>query len=588
MQADVTQNDEVNLSGESPSNNNPNSQLQEQDVQLSFQAINPLSNLDAFKRATVFAASVSLTTVVSTSGDFITMIMLANVDKAHLSASNLITSAQSFIINTPVVTLYAIASVTGRAYGSKNYEKINPILKNGLLLGGLISLPSTILACTSNYIFKGLGEPSDLSEIAHSYFKAYSYGIPAFLLLIAEERVALGISKSFPVNVVTFINAGLKVSLGYVLIFGKLNAPVLGANGLGHAVSISNWLSLIGFTLYLKFSSHYKDFSLEFSKGWFENPGVFKELIKIGSPIAIQMGCELFGLMASTLMVGALMGKSALAARQISMQYTLLSVIPAYSINQACSILTGQARGRDDLLSAKKLGYACIVLGAGVSILALGIYSSLPKILASPFIDVEDPDNEEILNTTRYLLIINGVGQVFDSIRIISGGALQGRFTDTVFAMKAGIASTCFLAVPTGYALGIPAKLGVIGVSIARSSSLLLASGAVFIRWCTKNTSSVNSSVAGQEPTNNLPALLFSSGVKQQQAPTIQGSSALLETLASDNQNDSERLAPLLFSSKSVVDGQKIDRDPNYSEPLLLHNRPPQNEKWYPSKCTLM
>lgn len=466
--------------------------------------VRTISIKDSLKQSAHLGAMIGLNLLIGTAGVYGNTVLIARLDTEgkNLAASNLINSYQNVVIASSNAVLFSVSSCVGNAYGAGNLQEIPVILKNSLVIVGTLTFISLPLLLTSDLILKGLRQPSDLADITQNYFEGYVIGVPAYFLLGVEQQISFGTFNILPANVISLINASLTAGVGFVLMYGKLHFPALGVRGLGYASSISNWVSLLGFTAYLKYSSRFNRFGLiSLTGSWFDKK-ILKKLVVVGAPIGIQVSIEFLSLIMSTAIIGALMKIDDLKANEIAIQYIFAAVVPIYGLGQACSILTGQARGRKNLLDARKLAHTSIGLGIGFSMLAIILFCAIPKVLMSPFLNVEDPKNADIIDATRYLLIINGVNQLFDATRIISAGALQGTFANTIFAMVVGAVTMCLIAVPLGYALALPAGLGVAGIYLGRSSGMLLGGPAVFAQWLRKINRAIGESgiSAPQQP----------------------------------------------------------------------------------------
>jgi Na+-driven multidrug efflux pump len=104
-----------------------------------------------------------------------------------------------------------------------------------------------------------------------------------------------------------------------------------------------------------------------------------------------------------------------------------------------------------------------------------------PRLLSMPFINVDDPQNAQILELVGPLFIVQGTGLVADAIRNNCEGALCG-FSDTKAPMlTAGLSMAIFLG--AGYILGFPAKLDINGIFIARIVGIATAASLLMERW---------------------------------------------------------------------------------------------------------
>jgi hypothetical protein len=172
-----------------------------------------------------------------------------------------------------------------------------------------------------------------------------------------------------------------------------------------------------------------------------------------------------------------------------------------------------------NFLCAKKFTYASILLGTGVSVFLLGVFKLIPtEVLAIPFLDNDyksnslssffnsnnsSSSNVNIINNISYLLLTNNIGQIFDAIRIISSGSLQGMYKNTLFSMISG-ATMLIVGVPIGCVLGIT-NLGVIGINIGRNIGIFLGSILSFGYWYNKlKTLFISTNIQQVIETDNL------------------------------------------------------------------------------------
>ncbi len=432
--------------------------------------------------------------LIGTVGVYVNTILLSKIDAegVNLAASNLINTYQNLIVPSSAAILFSVSSKTSIACGSNQIPQVKKYLRNGMVIACMISLPSVGLILLSGQILKVVKQPEDLIAIAQKYFQGFVWGVPAILFLNVEQQLCFGTFNLLPPNVISFINALITAGLGYVLINGvqigsTLICPALEAEGLGHASSVSAWLSLIGFSVYLRNSNRFKNDPrfrgirlFDMAGNWLDKE-IFWELLRIGGPIGLQVAIEFLSVIGQTIIIGTYMTKDDLQINEIGLQYLFFGVVPVYGLGQGCSILTGYSR--TNLQKSRMLGKANLLLGIGVTSVVFGIYSIFPKPLMRPFIDVDDPKNAEIVQASQYVLILNGANQIFEAVRIISAGAIQGTFDDTKYSLKTGFASMCIVSTAVGAVLGLPAGLGVVGIYIGRGVGLFLGSTSVLRHW---------------------------------------------------------------------------------------------------------
>jgi MATE family, multidrug efflux pump len=439
-----------------------------------------ISRKSACIKATTFSSLLTLAGFINSVSNYFHIWMLSSLDKRAREAGSFI-NTQLLTVGVAYMVLNSIGGkLISSAIGSKNYEKIDPIYKNGLAASLLLTIPSGLVVLNIGPILKLFKQPEDIADIIQTYSYSYACGIPAILLLNVQRQVPIGMQKPVPVVAITFFNETLKSGLAYYL---KSKYKVA---GIGMGSSIAAYVALALFTLHLRYSSTYeicelKIFSLQNILGYKD---IFKDIFKIGLPMGLQLLSDVLALVALTHMLGSRNNSDELSAHTIATQYFLLGLTPLFAASQAGSSFV--AKNMQNLTNAKRLGNACIMFGVSASALYFLLLGTLNKKMMSPFINVDDIENYPLVDLTRNLLIATGAGQLFDAIRIVGAGTLQGEggVRGTKYALKVGVVAMCAVSIGLGYLLGFPAGLGVSGLYIARDVGMVLGGSAMLYKWC--------------------------------------------------------------------------------------------------------
>lgn len=414
---------------------------------------------------------------------FVGVLMLSRLSQEALAASALITAVQTTILVISMGILFSISVIVGHSYGAKKYEEIGGILQQGWLLALLICIPVMVIMWSIKPILIMVGQSPALVNTVQSYFHAYVWGIPAVFIMVCNAQFCLGILRRQIVLINSMCSFLIVTILAYGFIFGKMGLPTLNVAGLGIACAIQAWVILLGFMIYLYFHKNFKPYGV-FRWRNFRSFHLLGRLFRVGWPISIQMAGELLSFFVATLMIG-LLGALSLGARQISWQYLMIIVMPLFALTQSSSILVGHSMGGERLSEIKQIGDKAIFLGIAFSVLVLFIFISVPKLLISPFVDVHTQANQPLIDLTSALFILMSLGQILDSIRNISTGALRG-ILDTRFPMIISLICLWGIAIPLGYIMAFTLHQGVVGISIAFNISMLFGAAILWNRWRNK------------------------------------------------------------------------------------------------------
>lgn len=147
----------------------------------------------------------------------------------------------------------------------------------------------------------------------------------------------------------------------------------------------------------------------------------YNTLLKIGSAGATQR--ILFTLIAIVIgKIVATFGSNAIAAQKLGLQIESLTFMIVGGIQQALSIMVGQAYGAKCFTDIRTLYYSALKIGSVVAILTTTLFLSIPNELISIFVD-----NPETIEIGKYYLVIVGLSQIFMALEMITGGAFNGQ-----------------------------------------------------------------------------------------------------------------------------------------------------------------
>lgn len=435
---------------------------------------------EASKKILPLALPMTLIQLMSTAGGFVCMAMLAHLGHETLAASALIFSTQMSIMVISMSLLFSISILVGHAFGARNYSLIGNLIQQGWTLSLLIGIPIIILFLNMGSILVLLGQSPALSILVQEFFHGYIWAVIPLLLLACQQQLCYGINKQKLVVNISLFGIIILISTAYVLIFGKFGFPRLGVKGLGYAMSLQVWFGLILMTLLFYYDKSFKCFDL-FSYRVHKNWSNLWQMLKIGWPISLQMGGELFSFFCTAVLVGWL-GTTALAASQIITQYSVLLIIPMFSLSQATGISIGQAYGRNEFQQIKNLGIASMILAFILTCIVAIFLLVIPKTLASIYLDINNKINAETLHLVVILFAIVAISQIFDALRNVLMGALRG-LLDTKYPMYCSLSVIWLIGIPLSYILAFIFHMGIVGIYIG--SGIGLATGAFIMmhRW---------------------------------------------------------------------------------------------------------
>jgi MATE family multidrug resistance protein len=338
----------------------------------------------------------------------------------------------------------------------------------GAVLGALTWVAGTRLAALAGIA------PTTLPAV-DGFLTAVCLGAPAFGLFSACRGLADGLSM--PRVTLAFCVLGLCVltPLAWVLMYGKLGVPALGAIGCGMATAIALWVQALAFWSWLRLSRRTADL------GWQDpriapDPAQLARLLRLGVPMAVAVVLEIGLFTAAALLIGSL-GEVAVAAHQIALNVAAVAFMVPMGVGMAITVRVGNAVGRGDAEAMRRAGLVGICLAFAVEIVACTLMLAVP----GPIIALYTSD-AAVHASAVALLFYAALFQFSDGVQVASAGALRG-LKDTRAPMFVTAFAYWGIGMPVGWTLGFPYGLGAAGMWIGLILGLTVAAVLLFARF---------------------------------------------------------------------------------------------------------
>lgn len=417
--------------------------------------------------------------LLSTVTGFLGMVLLSRYDVESLAASALISSTQLLLLSAGMAVLFSTSILVGHCIGSRQFFKISCILHQAIVLSLLISILLIIAFWFVGPILLLLHQPEYLVRVVSKYFRVFSFGVPAILILAVIQQSLFAMQKQMIAFSIELFSLILTVLLGTGFIYGQFGLPEFGIVGLAYAIVIQAWFLALSFMGYLAFSSTCEHF--KFFKVFSIDKSTILSLFYIGWPISVNITGEILSLFVITIMAGWI-GITTLNALQIVLQYLLLLVIPIFGISQAIAILSSHLIGANQSNLITRFGNSAIKLGCLFTFIALVTFILFPAQLASVFLNDSNIPNIAFTELIFLLLLIVTIGQFFDLLRNICSGSLRS-MNINIQPMLIGMIYIWLFSIPLAYILGFNCKFGLLGIMTAYNIGTIFAGINLYILW---------------------------------------------------------------------------------------------------------
>ena len=350
--------------------------------------------------------------------------------------------------------LFALDPVVSQAVGAGDPVGIaRGVQRGGVLVVGLTVLASLLLV-PAGPLFVVLRQPPDVVPVAAGYVLASIPGVFPFYAFIVLRQSLQAMGRVAPILWTVLVANLVNVLLNWVLIFGHLGAPAMGAVGSSWGTTVSRWLMMfallgLGWPLLRPALRPLRRDALAAAP--------LGRLVRVGAPIGMQQWLE-FGVFGAAGILMGLMGTVAMASHQVALNLAALTFMVPLGVAQATSVRVGQAVGGGDERAARRAAGAGLATGVGFMAVTAAIFLSLPSVLARGY-----TADLEVLATAARLIPIAGVFQVCDGIQVVAAGALRG-VADTRVPMIMNLVGFWTIGLPVSLLLGFGLGIGPTGV----------------------------------------------------------------------------------------------------------------------------
>ncbi|MDH0738790.1 MATE family efflux transporter [Achromobacter spanius] len=340
----------------------------------------------------------------------------------HSSASDLAAMALSASIYITVFVglmgvVHALIPILAQHYGAGNNDEVGRSWGQGVWLALGLSMVGAVLMLFPDVWLSMSGDVAPgVRERIGSYLQALVLALPA--ALVFRTIYALGTSVSRPklVMAINLSAIAFKAFFNWLLIYGNLGLPAMGATGAGLATAIVSWMSL-GLGLWvITHDRFYRRFNLRVGKPDWKT---LKELLRLGVPMGGSYLVEVSAFTFMALLV-AREGTYVTGGHQIMSNLAALCYMMPMALGVATAALTAQAIGAGNLAHAHRTGMAGLALG-----LIGALLTSAVLLVGRPLILAAYTDDIGVAAVATTLLAVLPLFHLFDSMQCINSYLLR-------------------------------------------------------------------------------------------------------------------------------------------------------------------
>jgi len=410
--------------------------------------------------------------------------MVGQLGTAPLAAVSLGNSFFFVAMSLGIGFSTAITPLIAEADGAKDVSKGSKIFTHGLILCCGLGLLLSLGVLLSKPLLFEMGQPEAVVVLAYPYLQWVGISLFPLIFFQGFKQFSEGLSHTRPAMYATLLGNIMNIILNYFLIFGYWIFPKMGVEGAAIGSLVARCTMLLYLGLYIRVSVKFKEYVNKIS---FRNLQIklFKGIIKLGFPSALQMFFEVLFFTAAIWLSGIL-GKNTQAANQIALNLSSMTFMFAMGLGVTAMIRVGNQKGRKDSIRLREVAHSIFLLIFLFDVFFCLLFLSLNEILPWIYLDssntFELKDSLEVVKIASTLLIITAFFQLSDGLQAVVLGALKGLQDVNI---PAGITFFAYgvIGFPIAYFLGIYTTLEATGIWIGLLSGLTASAILLFFRF---------------------------------------------------------------------------------------------------------
>src|SRR5271154_853021 len=384
--------------------------------------------------------------------------------------------------------LLGLDPLVSQAHGRGDDEDCRRWLMQGMYIALAYSLPVMVFVNWLPALLPRWGTNPAVIGQTTAYLRLLNFGTPFLLAYACFRRYLQGMGVVKPVTFALVTANLVNLAGNWLLIYGKFGLPHMGVRGSALSTVVARFYMaafLVAVAVWHERKRGYSLFAHLAGPDWHR----IRRILRLGGPAAPQMIFEIGAFGAATV-IAARLSPEALAAHQISLTVASLTYMVPLGISAASAVAVGHAIGAGDPARARRAGYLAI----GVAAAFMAVMALLLIAFPHSIVRIYSPD-PQVLAIGIPLLALAAAFQVFDGIQTATTGSLRG-LGHTKEPMLINLIGYWVLGLPLGYFLCFHARLGVFGVWIGLTISLVFIASLVLLEWARKSAQAKRTGLA--------------------------------------------------------------------------------------------
>ncbi len=401
-------------------------------------------------------------------------IMIGQLGAVPLAAVSLGNTLVFFALFIGIGFSFAITPLVAEADGEQNFKRGRQVFQNGIVMCAINGILLFALIYFIKPILFFLDQPPEVVELAFPYLNIVAFSLIPLMIFQAFKQFADGLSLTKYAMYATLVANVLNVVLNFFLIYGFWFFPRLELEGAAISTLISRFAMLALIIFILKSRPKLKPY---FSKLIQKiDQMIFKKLLSLGFPTALQMLFE-GGIFTATVILAGTLGAKAQAANQIALNLASMTFMVAVGLGVTATIRVANQKGKKHFVDMKNIANSIFFQILLIEIVFAFVFIVFKDVFPTFYIQ-----DIEVIDLAAQLLIIAALFQISDGLQVGILGALRG-LQDVIVPTFICFIAYWVIGFPVSYYFGQPERLGGEGVWLGLLTGLSASAIMLYIRF---------------------------------------------------------------------------------------------------------
>lgn len=402
-------------------------------------------------------------------------LMVGRLGAAPLAAVSLGNSLVFIALSLGIGFSFAITPLIAEADGSGDIEKGRSYFHHGIILCGINGILLFLLLLLAKPLLYYLDQPPEVVEYAIPYLEIVAFSMLPLMIFQAYKQFADGLSQTKYSMYATILSNVVNVLFNYLLIYGIWIFPELGLEGAAIGTLISRFFMLWFVWEILRRKSKFKPYFVWSKKELFKTD-IFKKILNLGFPTALQMFFEV-AIFTATVFLAGLLGTNPQAANQIALNLASMTFMIAVGLGVTATIRVGNQKGLHHYKELRRIAMSVFLLVFIIeAIFAVGF------ILLKDWLPTFYIDNTEVVLLSAQLLIVAALFQLSDGMQVVILGALRG-LQDVKVPTAICFVAYWIIGFPVSWYFGKAENMGSMGIWMGLLAGLTASALMLYFRF---------------------------------------------------------------------------------------------------------